>query len=115
VNFKATSLNPFASYRLIILPTIPLCTPSGLTMIKVRSLASAIAFENNEKNANTEQITIQRLQQQLQRRTILHAANFSFRPLYCYPHHHNGIDSCPMVEIRAQITYISVVISVAFY
>jgi hypothetical protein len=61
VNFKATSLNPFASNRLIILPTNPLCTPSGLTMIKVRSLASAIALENKEKNANTEQITIRRL------------------------------------------------------
>jgi hypothetical protein len=71
VNFKATSLNPFASNRLIILPTTPLCTPSGLTIIKVRSLASAIAFENNEKNANTEQITIQRLQERLHGRTIL--------------------------------------------
>lgn len=29
-------------------------------MIKVRSLASAIAFENNEKIAKTEQITIRR-------------------------------------------------------
>jgi hypothetical protein len=62
VNFNATSLNPFASNRLSILPTNPLWTPSGLTMIKVRSLASAIAFENNEKIAKTEQITIRRRQ-----------------------------------------------------
>lgn len=49
MNFIATSLKPFCSNFLIILPTRPLCTPSGLTMIKVRSLASAIARENNEK------------------------------------------------------------------
>jgi hypothetical protein len=68
VNFKATSLNPFASNRLIILPTNPLWTPSGLTMRKVRSLASAIAFENKDKIARTEQITIQRVQHRQQRR-----------------------------------------------
>jgi hypothetical protein len=68
VNFKATSLNPFASNRLIILPTNPLWTPSGLTMIKVRSLASAIAFENKDKIARTEQITIRRVQHRQQRR-----------------------------------------------
>ena len=60
-NFKATSLNPFASNLLIILPTNPLCTPSGLTIIKVRSLVAAIAFENNDKNDKTVQITIQRV------------------------------------------------------
>ena len=60
-NFKATSLNPFVSNLLIILPTNPLCTPSGLTIRKVRSLAAAIAFENNDKNDKTVQITIQRV------------------------------------------------------
>lgn len=60
-NFKATSLNPFASNLLIILPTNPLCTPSGLTIRKVRSFAAAIAFENNDKNDNTVQMTIQRV------------------------------------------------------
>lgn len=38
----ATSLKPFSSKRWIILPTRPRCTPSGLTMMKVRSLFSAI-------------------------------------------------------------------------
>lgn len=49
MNFIATSLNPFCSNFFIILPTSPLWTPSGFTMIKVRSLCSAIACENNEK------------------------------------------------------------------
>lgn len=40
--FIATSLKPFSSNRWIILPTKPRCTPSGLTMMKVRSLFSAI-------------------------------------------------------------------------
>lgn len=56
VNFNATNLNPLASKRLMIFPTSPLWTPSGLTMIKVRSLLAAIACENKEKNANIEQI-----------------------------------------------------------
>jgi hypothetical protein len=75
VNFKATSLNPFASNRLIILPTNPLWTPSGLTMIKVRSLASAIALENNEKIAKTVQMTIRRLLDRLQRRKTYGESN----------------------------------------
>lgn len=56
MNFKATNLNPLDSKRLIILPTSPRWTPSGLTMIKVRSRASAIALENNEKNERIVQI-----------------------------------------------------------
>lgn len=35
----ATSLNPFCSNRLIISPTSPLWTPSGLIMMKVCSLS----------------------------------------------------------------------------
>lgn len=38
----ATSLKPLSSNRWIILPTRPRCTPSGFTMIKVRSLFSAM-------------------------------------------------------------------------
>lgn len=55
-NFKATNLKPFCSNFLIILPTSPLWTPSGLTIINVRSRAAAIALENKEKNANSVQI-----------------------------------------------------------
>lgn len=40
--FMATSLKPLPSKRWIILPTRPRCTPSGLTMMKVRCLFSAI-------------------------------------------------------------------------
>lgn len=40
--FIATSLKPLSSNRWIILPTRPRCTPSGFTMIKVRSLFSAM-------------------------------------------------------------------------
>lgn len=40
--FIATSLKPFSSNRWTILPTKPRCTPSGLTMMNVRSLFSAI-------------------------------------------------------------------------
>jgi hypothetical protein len=72
VNFKATSLNPFASNLLIILPTKPLWTPSGLTIRKVRSLVAAIVFENKEKNDNTVQRTIQRGRRRLQRRQTGH-------------------------------------------
>lgn len=37
MNFMATNLNPFSSKRLMILPTRPRWTPSGLTMMNVRS------------------------------------------------------------------------------
>ncbi len=37
VNFMATSLNPLASKRLMTSPTMPRCTPSGFTMIKLIS------------------------------------------------------------------------------
>lgn len=58
VNFIATSLKPLDSNLLIIFPTSPLCIPSGLTIIKVLSLAAAIAFENKEKIDRIVQITI---------------------------------------------------------
>lgn len=42
VNFNATNLKPFCSKRLIISPTIPLWTPSGLTIMKVLSRGFAM-------------------------------------------------------------------------
>lgn len=42
MNFIATNLKPFFSNLDIILPTKPLCTPSGLIIIKVLSRCSAI-------------------------------------------------------------------------
>lgn len=54
VNFRATSLKPFCSKRSMILPTSPRWTPSGLTMMKVRSLLAAIATEIIEKSAKME-------------------------------------------------------------
>lgn len=56
MNFMATNLNPLASKRLMISPTIPRWTPSGLIMIKVRSWLPAIAFAIYERNANKVQI-----------------------------------------------------------
>ena len=47
----ATNLKPFCSKRSMILPTSPRWTPSGLTMIKVRSVLPAIALDIKEKNA----------------------------------------------------------------
>ena len=55
-NFNATNLKPFCSKRLMILPTSPRWTPSGLTMMKVRSWLAAIAFDISENNANKVQI-----------------------------------------------------------
>lgn len=56
MNFMATNLKPLASKRLMIFPTMPRWTPSGFTIMKVRSLFAAIALENNEKNAKIEPI-----------------------------------------------------------
>lgn len=56
MNFMATNLNPLASKRLMISPTIPRWTPSGLIMRKVRSWLPAIAFAIYERNANKVQI-----------------------------------------------------------
>lgn len=56
VIFKATNLKPLASKRLRISPTSPRWTPSGLTMIKVRSWLPAIIFAMYERNANKVQI-----------------------------------------------------------
>lgn len=43
-----TSLNPFCSNRLMISPTSPLCTPSGLMAMKVRSWLPAIGLKHSE-------------------------------------------------------------------
>lgn len=56
MNFMATNLKPLASKRLMISPTSPRWTPSGLIMIKVRSWLPAIIFAINERNDNKVQI-----------------------------------------------------------
>ena len=48
----ATNLKPLASNRLIISPTNPRWTPSGLTMMKVRSLFPDILIVIQVKNEN---------------------------------------------------------------
>lgn len=55
-NFNATNLKPLASKRLMISPTSPRWTPSGLTMMKVRSWLPAILLAIIENRANSEQI-----------------------------------------------------------
>lgn len=42
MNFMATSLNPFCSNRLIMSPMSPRCTPSGFTMMYVRSISNSV-------------------------------------------------------------------------
>lgn len=44
INFMATSLKPFCSKRSMIFPTSPRWTPSGFTIMKVRSLLLAITL-----------------------------------------------------------------------
>lgn len=56
VIFNATNLKPLASKRLIISPTSPRWTPSGLTMIKVRSWLPAIILAMYERSDNKVQI-----------------------------------------------------------
>lgn len=60
VNFMATSLNPFCSKRSMIFPTSPLWTPSGLTMIKVRSWL-AIVTTRSDINANSAKIEMKNI------------------------------------------------------
>lgn len=42
MNFMATSLNPFCSNRLTMSPMSPRCTPSGFTMMYVRSISNSV-------------------------------------------------------------------------
>lgn len=57
VNFNATNLNPFCSNLSMTFPISPRCTPSGLTIIKVLSVA--IALENKENNESSVPIIYQ--------------------------------------------------------
>lgn len=56
MNFMATNLKPFCSKRSMILPTSPRWTPSGLTIMKVRSVLAAIAVEIRENNDRSDAI-----------------------------------------------------------
>ena len=47
MNLRATSLKPLASKRLMISPTSPRWTPSGLTMMKVRSVLPDMMIQDN--------------------------------------------------------------------
>ena len=49
---QATSLYPLASNRFMISPTSPLWTPSGFTMIKVRSALASAILENPARMCN---------------------------------------------------------------
>jgi hypothetical protein len=44
MNFMATSRNPFCSNRLMMSPTNPRWTPSGLIMMKVLSLLASLVI-----------------------------------------------------------------------
>ena len=54
MNFIATNLKPFCSNLLMISPMSPLCTPSGLIMIKVRSSLPAIFEQSCETTLRRE-------------------------------------------------------------
>lgn len=53
MNFMETSLKPFSSKRWTILPTSPRWTPSGLIMMKVRSLLPDMALIPRETKKKT--------------------------------------------------------------
>merc|ERR1712142_943638 len=55
---KSTSLNPRCSNRLMMSPTSPRWTPSGFTMMKVRSVLDMVWVEEEEEEELTIQITI---------------------------------------------------------
>lgn len=53
-NFMATRRKPFCSKRLMISPTSPRCTPSGLMAMKVRSQLAAMALRNTSTRHQSE-------------------------------------------------------------
>lgn len=58
MNFMATSRNPFCSNRLIISPTSPRWTPSGLMAMKVRSPFPAMALRAGARRERTRGLKV---------------------------------------------------------
>lgn len=57
-NFMATSRNPFCSNRLMISPTSPRWTPSGLMAMKVRSPFPAMALRAGARREGTRGLKV---------------------------------------------------------
>lgn len=56
INFRPTRRNPFCSKRLMISPTSPRWTPSGLIAMKVRSLLAMVLERGKQGNDRTESL-----------------------------------------------------------
>lgn len=74
VNFMATNLKPFCSKRLMISPVSPLCTPSGLMAMNVRSSFPDIELKMKTNTGKTytrrKTVAMTEVHSNLRRRTF---------------------------------------------